>query len=402
MIRPSQNARSSGPRQIHLLRSLEEARQILPVWERMHRSSSPLNPAVHPEIYFSEMKSAGADVEPYILLPGGNGRPEAMLVGRRMRHAVSCKVGYLDLLKPSLRCIFVDYGGLLGSYSDDVCRQVIDHLGRQLRTTDVQAVIFNHLRIDSLMYRLLNTSTCFHLRSHLPKVNAHWSMSLPEDMPMFYKRLSPKNRSSLKRYLKKLEQNHNIRVADCSGAQALPGALSDAAGISSLTYQHRLDSGLVDDAATLDRLLTAAGHDLLCLHLMYVDDRPAAFQLGLKYQRTYYLQQMGFDPALGRLHVGTALFLKILERLCADPRLDRLDFGFGDAEYKRRYGDTRWSEATAYLFAPRPYPLAVNAARCLARGMSLSMQRLASKTGVESRLKRRWRNLLQNSGSKRA
>jgi len=94
-------------------------------------------------------------------------------------------------------------------------------------------------------------------------------------------------------------------------------------------------------------------------------------------------------------HLGTVLFLKVFDQLCRDPEVNCFDFGFGDAEYKRRFGTKHWDEATLYLFAPRAYPVLVNTIRTAVSGVSEGMRLLARKTGIEEKIKRKWRNVLQ-------
>jgi len=72
-----------------------------------------------------------------------------------------------------------------------------------------------------------------------------------------------------------------------------------------------------------------------------------------------------------------------------------MDFGFGDAQYKRSYGNESWQEAAAvYLFAPRFYPLLVNMLTSLNSGMNLFLVWLLRKTSLFAWVKRTWRRQL--------
>jgi hypothetical protein len=106
---------------------------------------------------------------------------------------------------------------------------------------------------------------------------------------------------------------------------------------------------------------------------------------------------MGFDPEMSKWHLGTGLFLRVLERLCEDPSVDRFDFGFGDAEYKRRFASKQWEEATVYMFASRPYPILVSSIHNTVSGISRGVRRLVQQAGIESKIKQKWRRFLQKS-----
>ncbi|MHC5086401.1 MAG: hypothetical protein ACYSN9_01140, partial [Planctomycetota bacterium] len=95
--------------------------------------------------------------------------------------------------------------------------------------------------------------------------------------------------------------------------------------------------------------------------------------------------------------LGTALFLKILEQLCRDSSVDCIDFGYGDAAYKRRFGTKYWYESTVYMFAPRVRPVLVNSIQTAVRGFSIGMRWTARKVGIEGMIKQKWRRLLQKS-----
>ena len=88
------------------------------------------------------------------------------------------------------------------------------------------------------------------------------------------------------------------------------------------------------------------------------------------------------------------LFLKVLEDLCNDPSVEKLDFYFGDAEYKNRYGTEHWQEANVCMFALRVYPMLVNVLQFTTMGMNTVLKYIANKTGFANRIKRMWRSLL--------
>ena len=91
----------------------------------------------------------------------------------------------------------------------------------------------------------------------------------------------------------------------------------------------------------------------LRFHILFIDNNPAAFQIGIQHQRTYYPEHRGFDSDWKNLCIGTTLFMKVFEELCADPEVDLIDFNPGDADYKLLFADDQQCpEATVYLFAP--------------------------------------------------
>ena len=104
---------------------------------------------------------------------------------------------------------------------------------------------------------------------------------------------------------------------------------------------------------------------------------------------------IGYNPALSSYKPGLILFLNVLESLCADPSIDMIDFYFGDAEYKHRYGTEHWPEAWIHMFAPRPCPIFINALRSSAAGVNAGLKYIANMFCSADRIKHKWRHLLQ-------
>ena len=92
------------------------------------------------------------------------------------------------------------------------------------------------------------------------------------------------------------------------------------------------------------RATVAAEHGWFRAHMLYLDGAPIAFCGGEGFRRALPLRHPGYDPEYADYRVGNYVLMKLIEDLCEDPELTLLDFGFGDAEYKRRFGDRSWSE----------------------------------------------------------
>ena len=97
--------------------------------------------------------------------------------------------------------------------------------------------------------------------------------------------------------------------------------------------------------------------------MLSIAGAPVAFWYGLAYAGTFFIGTPGYDPEYGELRVGLYLQMRMMEDLCADPTVHAVDYGFGDAQYKRSFGDTAWEEADVLLFAPTFRAARINAIR---------------------------------------
>jgi len=397
---PSQSKKESAVKwEVVVARESEEIETMRPIWEAMQRNESSPVPNADIDRFLAVAEHQDNVVRPYILLLKHDCRPKALVIGRIEKLRIKCAIGYGALFNPSVCGLSVVYGGILGERSSAVCAALIEKFMDMLAGGEVDVIFLNHLATDSIMYKCATQMPNIFCRGRFSKSELHWSMTIPQDVDVLYKSIAPKTRNTLRRKNRKLENEFGdeLQIVTYSGRGDVPQAVSDAAMISQYTYQAGLGVGIVDDHKTREILNVSAHHGWLRMSILYIKGEPCAFQLGLLYGRTYFLEQLGFHPKWTHWNVGTVLFNKILEDLCRNPSIERFNFGFGDAQYKRSYGNECWSEASVCIFAPRAYPLLVNALQSTTTGLSLGMQYVLDRTGLTGWIKRRWRNVLQDN-----
>ena len=397
--RKKQEERFSEGLEIVIARSPDEIEAIRPIWERMQHDEP--YPVINADIdrYLSVVEASSEQTQPYVMLIKKDDDPVAMVIARIQKRPLQLRLGYKTLLKPRLRCLGVIYGGIIGKATNDVYEMLVRELMNILNRGEADMVQFSHLRINSPLYELARKLTNPLCRGYFPKIEDHWCMSVPENIDLFYQARSRNHRGNLRRYIRKLEKEYpnQVRIVTYTKGDDLDNAIRAASQISHSTYQRGLGCGFVDDLRTRILLTTAARQGWLRMSVLFINGEPGAFQVGVHYGKKYMLEQIGFDPKRGRLELGTVLFLRVLERICADPGIESIDFGFGDADYKHRYGDEQWQEASVYIFAPRPYPIFINMLRTCVTVLNLGLEYTVNKTGLTGWTKRRWRNLLQNN-----
>jgi hypothetical protein len=265
-------------------------------------------------------------------------------------------------------------------------------------------IYFNHLKTDTGFYQAVREIPGLLTRDRFPRIDEHWRMSVPETMEQFYSARSRGHRHNLRRAIRKFDEDFSNEAKLVNGAShPLRDYTSDsdvdnflklASAISSKTYQNALGVGLTDDLKTRSRILASARQGRFRGHVLMAARTPCAFQLGLHHKNVYYMENMGYDPAFSSYKPGLILFLRVLESLCADPSVHMIDFYFGDAEYKSRYGTEHWPEACVYVFAPRGYPRFINALRNCIACVNAGLRFVVRRTGSAAQIKRRWRNRL--------
>jgi len=383
------------------VRDLEGIESIRSIWEQMQNNEPSPAPNADIDRYIACLNTTSDDARPHVILFEHEGSPAAMIIGRVEKYKIRLKFGYLSIPCPMSRCFRVVYGGVLGRPGAEFCSLMVGELTKQLRQRQFDIISFNHLKTNTPFYQAIRTIHGFFTRDHSPVIDEHWRMTVPDKIGQFYSSHSRGHRHNLRRAVRKFEEEcyGKSKVVNYSTESDVDDFLKVAADISSKTYQKKLGAGLVNDEKTRSRLLAKAAKGWFRGHILFSGDIPCAFQLALHYRRTYYMVSIGYDPALSSYKPGLVLFLKVLESLCADPSVDMIDFYFGDAEYKHRYGTEHWPEAWIHMFALRPCPILINTMRSIAAGVNAGLKYTINLFGSTDRIKHKWRHLLQAKNS---
>ena len=391
------NTTNPEPYQVVVARSAEEIGSLRAAWKTLlEQQESPVFNA-EPDRFLT-LVGAQQDARPHVILLTRDGQPVALVAGSIARTQIRCRLGYWRIWLPHLRCLSILYGGLLGQMTEEVSRVLLGEIRRALAASEADVVFLNHLNTESALYGAVMSGIAGLCRSRFPRVEPHWVLTVPESLDAFYKTLSRGHKANLRNYMRKMDNQYAERAVFTTYVQedSVGSFLSAAAQVSVKTYQHALGTGLEDSEYMRDSLKAAAREGCFRGDILFVDGEPCAFQYGLIYKSQYLFEKRGFDPKWKTLNVGTVLFLRVLRDLCESrPRPRVIDFGFGDADYKRSYCDRSWNEASFHVFASRTVPVLTNLMYSGMTGLSDGLARFFERTGLIRRIKRSWRNLLQ-------
>jgi CelD/BcsL family acetyltransferase involved in cellulose biosynthesis len=104
-----------------------------------------------------------------------------------------------------------------------------------------------------------------------------------------------------------------------------------------------------------------------------------------------YGEWTGYDAAFKELEPGTVVFLKMIEDLCRCGARE-IDFGPGDASYKRRLGDRTVAERPTNIFAPTPRGVLLNFLMSIEVLTNRWAKYVARKMKFLDAIKRFWRD----------
>lgn len=220
----------------------------------------------------------------------------------------------------------------------------------------------------------------------------HRLVELPESFDDYFAALAKKTRTNLRRgtrFLDELFGGHELRTYT-SPDQVEDLARAVEVVVKKTFHYHLLGQDLTRaNDAFVRNLASWARHGLLRSYVLWGGETAVAYVIGYVVGRRYQYEQIAYDPdpAVARASPGNYLLSRIVCDLISSRAASVLDFGSGDAEYKRVFGNSSFEEGRMLLVRRRPYSLAVAHSERLFARTSRGAARLLDRLGLRSPLK---------------
>ena len=381
---------------VRVARSLDELKPLREAWERLQGRQFATDPDVFPLILAWQPQT----LRPHVVAFEREGEITALVLGRIEDIRLRTRVGYRTVYAPLVRSLTVVYGGVLGDLDDESAEVVLTALRRSLGCGEADVLRFRNVNTGSPLRRAVGSTPSI-LREHGAPATFHRELAVPSSYDAFLDSLSPSTLKSARRYLRRLEKRFGDRLSlrVFRGASEGDRVFADLDSVASKTYQHAL--GVAFAQSELQRriatLLMERGW--FRAYVLYLDGEPISFWHGHAYRGAFFIGVPGYDPAYTDLRVGNYVLFRLIEDLCADDAVDTLDFGWGDAEYKRRLATRSRLEQDVHLFAPTAKGCLTNLGRSSLLTTVTGVRNLLARTEMIDPIKRRWRDRLASNGS---
>ena len=389
---------------IEIARTVEEVQALRPVWDLLQ------TPFVTSDLEFllAYVKNTAGVIRPHAVVLRDDSGPVALVSGRVEDVRLPARLGPKTVLNPEVRSLTITYGGFMGRVDDATVPRLLAAVKESVEPGEVDVIRLRMLTVGSPVHTVAMRSSPFLRRERFSTQMPHWQAEIPGSLDEFLARRSRRRRESVRRYSKRLEKTYGdeARVEVFRSRDQIDRLFADSALVHRETYQAVLGVGFSD--ARVQRALTELAMDRGWFrgYVLYLKGSPAAFWHGNAYKGVFGIGATGFDPAFADARPGTYLLMRVIEDLAADDAVHTLDFGFGDAEYKRHFGDERRIEQDVVLVEPRARPIALNLARTAVLGASSVARGAAERAGALGELRRRRRERLaeqaKHGGRRRA
>jgi len=299
-------------------------------------------------------------VQPYVVCIRRAGRPDLFGIARLENFPLRLAIGYRTLARPRLKAIVVTFGGIVGAETAEDYDLILTELRKPLRSGLADALVMR--RLDRAGFGFRSASRLagpFQVRGGA--VSRRWLAELPDSLEAFLALRSTKTRQTIRRQDRHLEREHgdDLRLRRFVSAQDSADLFLHMEAVAATSYQRSLGAGYQGGA--VDRALIEFGliKGWLRAWVLYFGQKPVAFWTGTTCAGTFAIGTPGFDPAFGKDSVGRYTMHRMLEDICTDESVLRLDLGQGDAEYKAAFGPSQVEESDIIMIAKRPRALAL-------------------------------------------
>ena len=334
----------------------------------------------------SERRAGGE--EPYVVAVDRDGQCVGMAIGRIEERELPVRVAGRTVLSPRLRCLAVVHGGLAARPGYEAA--TLDALAEPLRRGDVDAVHLHRVPTEGQFFASVTRRWRGGRRQAVMPRHLHWQIQLPASFEEYLASLSSRSRSSVRKQARKLESGSagELEVRRYSGSGDRDALLADVEAVAARSYQRGMGVGFqLDDVqrAVLELMLE---RDLTQAWVIALDGRPVAFEIGHRFGTVFFGEATGYDPDFAADRVGTYVQMRMVEDLCGDATIGAIDFGYGDAEYKRTFANRSWDDADVLVVARRARPFAVSAAGSAAAALDRGLRSLLGDSALAARLRR--------------
>ena len=379
---------------IKTISSLEEIEDIRSFWE-----AHQYYPDADIDFYIEFCRANKANVRPHITVLMKHGKPEAMMIGRIDYTDFKFMFGYKVLFGVKVRSLSVLYNGIIGNLTDLAHNLLLDGIMDSLSKGEADIVFFNHIISDSYIYNLVIKRPHFFFRDHSPKSYLHWCAKLPDSFNTYHSTRSKKFKRTLNLFTNRTKKQFgsNQFVSCLKHIDEFDRIINDIEMIASKTYHRGMSAGFIDNDATRNRIKLALERNLFRAYVMYLDQKPSAYMMGMKYGRTFFPQATGYDPAYNHYSPGTLIIMEMFKMLFDEGDVRTVDFGFGDAFYKHNFCEDNWQESPVFIYAPTLKGGLLNMIKLLLEIIASFSEYTLKKFNLTDKVKKIWRNKLADS-----
>jgi len=266
-----------------------------------------------------------------------------MLVERRkygLKFRVLCNIGTPD----------VDVGGFI---IQDGNPQIYTAIGNYLITRERLWDVLELNEINSDGLETFHLIPQFENSGYIAfqRSNPHFYIPICNTWKEYLDHIDSKFRREVRSKIRKIEGQSRLTLVHHFGREVTWQDISTVFEINEHGHYPYLYRSSVERSFQREIFELMRGQSWLNLYLLYIDDRPVAYNYGFTYNNRFEDWRAGFDTQYAGLSLGRILYLMTIED-CFKRGFREIDFLCGDEHYKTRW-QTLERAYTQLRFVPR-------------------------------------------------
>lgn len=274
--------------------------------------------------------------------------------------------------------------------NDESLTLLVEAIGKELRRQRARFLLIEDLETNTPLHREIQ---------RLEKLGYRWCwetepqprfrIQMPETAEAYWGSFSSKSRYNLRRQDRRMEETTLLCF---TSPNEIAKFLELAAQVSRNSWQlEQIGTRIKNDEHERRFLGVVAARGHFQSYVLLQRGEPAAFLLGMRDARTFYYEEIGYDRKYAEYSPGSVLLFKVINHLYETGRTEWFDFGFGDAPYKRLFGNHQTESGKGWLLPPGLKSWQLSMTQQAYRQAQRWGRNLLSQTGWMQRLRQQMR-----------
>lgn len=393
-VDPVQQPGATNNHTIVVAQTLVDVEKIRDDWSSIRDEFGKATPYSHCDYFKQVCDAFDAGIKPHVVAFYDDDKLVALLIGRQATKPV-CRLKAIGLRILSMSYWTIAFDGIITNGKESSINAAIEYFDNQLSSGRIDLIKLRHNPLnDKAISKIVN-----HLQNRfktIRKSEVHLYRELRDaETGLEISIHSGKTKSTFRRKDRNLAKHFGgaVEMQSLSSPEDVNAFIEDADSIVSQTYQAVLGVGVTNNQRWQAVVNALALMGSFRGYVLRSNDSPIAYIIGSVVNDRFTLFATGFLPKYQNLSPGTVLMNRVLSSL-DEEGVRLVDFGFGDAPYKRLHA-TRIDEDMFLQIYGKRYR---NIFAWLFDACNTSVLRIARQTmekfGLDQSAKRIWRQYL--------
>lgn len=379
---------------LSILSSFDDLYLIKSEWINLIEINNSQNIYIDPQFFIEQFETLSASYTPHIIVFSQYDKVVGFVFGKEIKKKLQVNIGYLKFNTPQIKTLEIEKNGILTNGDEDVILAIQNYFKYVLDLKVYGLIEFNHFSENGIFWEFLNERKikAKQIKQNGAEYIAKIRNSKTGEVFTYHNaktlRRFKKNDKTLNDYFK---NKVNIKVYD--SLDNLDEFLINSERITKKSYHYKMGIGILNNKFWKNTLSTFIKIKYFKGFILYGDSKPIANNSGLVYKNYYYAFTMSFDLDYRKIMPGFFLLRRVFENLISS-NLDYFHFGYGEAEYKKKYANINYNEATFRIFGNTLKSNLVFFINWLCNFFNNSFINILNHFGLLNKIKKLWRKKL--------